>query len=199
MQKRTLILDVDGCILAFDYAYARILKEHENIYLTKDDFKQWDVLKSRGYTRREVYRLVVKTWESSLFENLPFITGADKFLKWASKNFKIVYNTTVPEAYRDKRKINLNSLGILDSIHAELRFATSHRDKSRIVGEYQNVVAFIDDKPKNVSAVKQDWPRITSIWYNHKGLMEVYDIEPKPDYEIHTWQNVKKLLQKKNG
>jgi len=199
MQKRPIILDVDGCILSFDKAYAVILKENENIDLNEDDFKQWDILKSRGYSRRQVYKLVVKTWESDLFENLPFIKGAKQFLEWSSERFTIIYNTTVPEAYREKRVKNLSNLGILEDLNAELRFAKSHKDKSRIVGEYKNPVAFIDDKPKNVSSVKQDWPDLTSIWYNHGGLMEVYDYDPKPDYEAHSWSNVKKVLQKRNG
>jgi hypothetical protein len=198
MQKRPLILDVDGCVLDFEYTYTPVLK-NEGIDLNENDFKQWDTLKSRGYDRKQVYRLVVKAWESDLFEDLPYIKGAKNFLEWAVTKFHIVYNTTVPETYREKRITNLNKLGILDRIGAEVRFATSHRDKSRIIGEYKNPIAFIDDKPKNVSAVKEDWPNLLSIWYNHKGLMNVYDYDPEPDYEAHSWSKVKTLLRKRNG
>ena len=198
MEKKDLFLDVDGCILNFEYTYEPILKE-EGLQLNDDDFKQWDILKTRGYTRRQVYRLVVKAWESDNFENLPYIPGAKNFLKWASHKYNIIYNTTLPELYHEKRIKNLNKLGILDDIDAHIQFAKSHRDKSRIVGSFNNGIAFIDDKPKNVSAVKEDWPNILSIWYNHDGLMNVYDYDPEPDYEAHSWLKVKKFLQNKNG
>ncbi len=198
MEKRDLILDVDGCILDFEYAYTPIL-EAESLQLIDDDYKQWDILKTRGYTRRQVYKLVVRAWESEEFENLPFIAGAKNFLKWASCKYNIIYNTTVPELYREKRIKNLNRLNILEDIGAEIRFAKSHRDKSRIVGEYDNVIAFIDDKPKNVAAVKEDCPNISTIWYNHDGLMNVYDYDPEPDFNAHSWPNVKKYLQKEIG
>jgi hypothetical protein len=198
MDKRELILDVDGCILDFEYAYVPILKQ-EGLQLNDDDFKQWDILKSRGYTRRQVYKFVVKAWESEQFENLPYLKGAKDFLSWAANQYKIIYNTTVPEAFHEKRIINLNKLGILHGINADIRFAKSHRDKARIVGEYENCIAFIDDKPKNVSAVKEDCPNVLSIWYNHKGLMEVYGHDPEPDFEACSWLKVKKFLQKKIG
>jgi hypothetical protein len=198
MEKRKLFLDLDGCILDFEHAYIPIL-EQEGIYLNVDDFKEWDLLKSRGYTRRQVYRFVVKAWESDNFENLPYLAGAEKFLQWAARKYKVIYNTTVPEAYREKRVKNLNKLDILEAIGAEVRFATSHRDKARIVGSYDNGFAFIDDKPKNVSSVKQDWPDIISIWYNHRGLMSSYDHDPKPDFNADSWSKVKNYLQKKNG
>jgi hypothetical protein len=198
MEKRNLFLDVDGCILNFEYAYTPILEE-EGLQLNDDDYQQWDILKSRGYTRRQVYRFVVRAWESDYFENLPCISGAKNFLKWASQEYNVIYNTTVPELYHEKRIKNLNKLGILDDMGACIRFAKSHRDKSRIVGSYDNSIAFIDDKPKNVSAVKEDWPNILSIWYNHKGLMTVYDYDPEPDFEAHSWLNVRNYLQEKNG
>lgn len=198
MEKRDLFLDVDGCILNFEYAYTPIL-EAEGLQLNDDDFKQWDILKSRGYTRRQVYRFVVRAWESDYFENLPYIKGAKEFLKWAIREYKIIYNTTVPEAYREKRIKNLNKLGILGDIGADIQFATSHRDKARIVGSYDNGFAFVDDKPKNVSAVKQDWPNILSIWYNHGGLMNLYDHDPEPDFEANSWLKVKRILQEENG
>jgi hypothetical protein len=198
MEKRDLFLDIDGCVLNFDHAYIPILEE-EGLQLNDNDFKQWDTLKSRGYTRRQVYPFVVRAWESDKFENLPFIKGAEEFLKWAIRKYKIIYNTTVPEAYREKRIKNLNKLGILRDIGADIQFATSHRDKARIVGSYDNGFAFVDDKPKNVSAVKQDWPNILSIWYNHRGLMNLYDHDPEPDYNAHSWLKVKNFLQKEDG
>lgn len=198
MEKRSLFLDVDGCILDFDYAYKPVL-EKEGLQFNDDDFKQWDILKFRGYTRRQVYRFIVKTWESEEFENLPLIKGAKNFLKWASKKYNIIYNTILPELYHEKRIKNLEKLGILKDIGASVRFAKSHRDKSRIVGEYDNVIGFVDDKPKNVSAVKKDWPDILSIWYNHGGFMNVYGYDPEPDYEAHSWLKAKKILEKVNG
>jgi hypothetical protein len=198
MEKKYLFLDLDGCILNFYHVYVPILRE-EGLQLDKNDYKQWDFLKPKGYTRKQVYKFVIKAWESDKFENLPFIKGAKNFLGWASKKYNIVYNTTIPEQYRAKRIKNLEKLGILKDIGATVRFAISHRDKSRIIGEYDNIAGFIDDKPKNVSAVKEDWPDILSIWYNHDGLMDVYDHDPEPDYEAHSWLNAKKILQKANG
>jgi hypothetical protein len=198
MEKRNLFLDVDGCVLNFDHAYIPILAK-EGLQLNDNDFKQWEILKFRGYTRRQVYRFIVKTWESEEFENLPYIFGAKKFLKWASKKYNIIYNTILPEVYHEKRIKNLEKLGILKDINAQIKFAKSHRDKSRIVGKYDNVIGFVDDKPKNVSAVKEDWPDIITIWYNHGGFMNVYGYDPEPDYEAHSWLKAKKILQKVNG
>jgi hypothetical protein len=194
MEKENLFLDVDGCILDFHCAYYPIL-EAAGLILDDNDLKQWDILKSRGYSRREVYKFVVKSWESDLFDKLPFIKGAKLFLEWAVTRFKIVYITTIPEQFHEKRLINLNNLGILEDIGADVRFARSHKDKARIVTEYGQGLAFIDDKPKNVSTVKKDCTNTLSIWYNHDGLMKIYDFDPKPDYETHSWPKVKSLLK----
>jgi len=197
MDKKQLFLDLDGCILNFDNAYLPVLSS-SGIDISKLDFSTWELLKGEEYSRDKVYKLVVKAWESKAFEELPLLHGAEEFLNWAIDFYKIVYITTVPEPYHKKRTNNLNSLGILEGIHADIHFAKSHRDKARIVKSYNNGVAFVDDKPKNVSAVKEDVPNIIAIWYNHNGKMKIYNHTPKPDHEIHEWKKVKNLL-KSNG
>lgn len=193
MEKRKLFVDVDGCALNFVWAFIPILKNY-GIELKPENYERWELLNNK-YPRKIVYKYVVETWESDLFEQLPMIEGFKEFAYWAKDHYKIIYNTVVPKPYVEKRIKNLNQHGLLKDINADIYFAKTHKDKVRIIEKEGNGIAFIDDNPKNVSTVKKYVKDILSIWFNLNGRMKVYDMPFQPDHTIFKWQNVKKLLQ----
>jgi hypothetical protein len=193
MEKRRIVLDVDGVVLNFNILLEKILKQNKIIY----DMSQWEsILPENNLMESQIFDLIRQCWDSPEFARLqPYPNTVETIKELVSEGYEIVYSTSVGTWNGIISRIkNLNSLGILDDIKAYRKFESSAYDKAETIA-LSGAKWFIDDKPKNIWVVKDRCPNVNVVWMNH-GARHVWqgEFDKTFDYEALKWEDVKKLL-----
>jgi len=161
MGRINLVLDIDGCVLNYDWLLEKILKENNiKVIIDKSIWARFNL------PRKVATKYIIKSWEDDRFSRLPTIPGFPQFYKEvvASNKYNITYCSTVSiNKGKENRIKNLLDLKIYNPIF----FAASAKEKGEYVKKLNGKTIFIDDKPENINTVKGVSPETSCYWFNY--------------------------------